>query len=40
MKILMEIMEVPLINEEENDDPCEDCQSKWWDRGCDDCPYA
>ena len=40
MKILMEIMEVPLINKEENDDPCEDCQTKWWDRGCDDCPYA
>ena len=40
MKILMEIMKVPLINEEENDDPCEDCQTKWWDRGFDDCPYA
>lgn len=40
MKILMEIMKVPLINEEENNDLCEDCRTKWWDKGCDDCPYA
>ena len=39
MENLMKTMEMPLINEEENDDPCEECYSNGG-RGCDDCPYA
>lgn len=39
MKTLMEVMKMPLINEEENDDPCKECNNNGGKR-CDDCPFA